>query len=318
VGARRATFFVDVARWAPEGCNRVEVDLYVPEEMAENPALWCCMPGGGVTRSYFDLDVPEEVGQYSMARFVADRGSLVLLIDPPGVGGSDVPTDPYLLTPQRVADVLQAVVGEVRRQLASGCIDGVGTINCPTTLGLGHSAGALLIVCQQARYRTYDALALLGFSDTGLPEVLNEEETALIGQPINVTDALPALVSARFGDALPATPSVNLDSQLADARPDEVKAAADRVGARLLALVGLMAIIPGSMKPELDQIDVPVFAAVGEHDIAGDIGLLVGQLPACHDLTLMTLPAVGHNHNLSESRISLWNRLLRWVASIAP
>jgi pimeloyl-ACP methyl ester carboxylesterase len=103
-----------------------------------------------------------------------------------------------------------------------------------------------------------------------------------------------------------------------DGARSSLREADRRAGTQLLALVGLMAIIPGSMKPELDEIDVPVLAAVGEYDIAGDVGVLAGQLPQCHDLALVTLPGVGHNHNLSTSRLILWDRMIRWLASVLP
>ena len=63
----------------------------------------------------------------------------------------------------------------------------------------------------------------------------------------------------------------------------------------LLALVGMTALVPGSIRPELDQIDVPTLVALGEDDIAGDIAALPGQLPACHDLTLFARvqPLIG-------------------------
>jgi pimeloyl-ACP methyl ester carboxylesterase len=314
----KVTLSVDVADRAPSGCNFVEVDLYLPAELESSAVLWCCVPGGGVTRAYFDLDVPPEVGEYSMARVLARCGSPVLLIDPPGTGGSDVPDDGYLLTPQRVSEVLHAVVTEVKDQLSLGGVEGAPAIECQMTLGVGHSAGGLLVACQQAHHQTFDALVLLGFSDTGLVEVLNQGESAFIGHPDGLIEALPELARSRFGGPLPARPYSDLDNPLSTGPMDPVREADARAATRLLALVGLMAIIPGSMKPELDKIAVPTFAAIGEHDIAGDIGLLVSQLPACHDLTLVTLPGVGHNHNLSDSRFSLWNRMDRWVGSLDP
>jgi pimeloyl-ACP methyl ester carboxylesterase len=99
---------------------------------------------------------------------------------------------------------------------------------------------------------------------------------------------------------------------------NEAKAAASRASSRLLALVGLTSLVPGSIQPELNLIDVPTFIAVGEHDIAGAASALPGQLPACQDVTLLTLAGVGHNHNVTESRLELWDRLERWVRSLLP
>jgi pimeloyl-ACP methyl ester carboxylesterase len=315
-GSRKITLSVDVTGTAPEGCDRVEADLFVPETPGAAPVLWCCVPGGAVTRSYFDLEVPPGIGEYSMARFIADRGMPVLIIDPPGVGGSDVPTDGYTLTPQRVAQVLEVVVEDVKGRLAGGLGDGTTAVVPRLTVGLGHSAGGLLVSCQQAHHRSFDVLALLGFTDTGMIQVLTDEEKAFVGRPEGLLVALPELVKARFADPLPKRPYVDLDDPLTTSPRGPVQEAEAKAATNLLALVGLMAIIPGSMQPEMDQIDVPTFAAVGDRDIAGDIGLLVGQLPKCDDLTLMTLPGVGHNHNMSASRLALWSRLVHWADSV--
>jgi pimeloyl-ACP methyl ester carboxylesterase len=316
---QKITCTVDVSGVGISGCDAVQLDLFVPFEPGDAPLLWCCVPGGGMSRAYFDLDVPGEFGEFSMARAAAGRGVIVMTIDPPGVGGSDVPDDGYELTPRAVAAVLDAATTEMTDRLASGSIPGVGPISPGPTIGVGHSAGGLLVSCQQAHHRSYDALAILGFSDTGLEQVLNDSERAMIGRPHDLLPALPDLVRQRFGEPLPPRPGVDLDPKSSDGLTDAdlaVQAADERAAARLLGLVGLMAIVPFSMKHELDQIDVPVFAAMGEYDIAGDIGLLVGQLPACTDLTLFRLPGVGHNHNESDSRFHLWKRMVRWSGAL--
>ena len=37
------------------------LDLYVPERLAERPVLFWCVPGGGVTRDYYDLRDPAAI-----------------------------------------------------------------------------------------------------------------------------------------------------------------------------------------------------------------------------------------------------------------
>jgi pimeloyl-ACP methyl ester carboxylesterase len=234
-GARKIVVDVDVTDCHLEGCRRIATDLFVPKMPLGEPVLWCCLPGGGASRAYFDLDVPRGAGEYSMARFAAERGIVVLTIDPPGVGESDAPRDGYELTPSRVADVVEFVVRDVTARLEAGEVEEAPRLPMRTTMGLGHSAGALLIVAQQARFATYSAL------------------------------------------------------------------------------VGMMALIPGSMKPELERIKVPTLVAMGDRDIAGSVAALPVQLPECRDLTLLTLPNTGHNHNRYDSRFRLWTRLLGWT-----
>jgi pimeloyl-ACP methyl ester carboxylesterase len=318
VGLRKIPLMVDLGGRGPSGCRQIATDLFVPNEANSSPVLWCCVPGGGISRVYFDLAVPGSSDTYSMAQFVAQRGHLVLTIDPPGVGESDSPDDGYELTPQSVADVLNLVVADVLAMIGSGEVDGMPSREFRDVIGVGHSAGGLLVACEQARHRTFDALALLGFSGSGLPAVLTEEEAKFIDRPVELTAALPELVRARFGKALPEGTSADSDMLLVGTESTEAKAAAKRASSRLLGLVGLTSLIPGSIQPELNLIDVPTFVGVGEHDIAGPASALPAQLPGCRDLTLLTLAGVGHNHNVTESRLELWDRLERWVRSLAP
>jgi pimeloyl-ACP methyl ester carboxylesterase len=318
VGANKVPVTVDLERRALAGCRYMATDLFVPDQESPASLVWCCVPGGGISRAYFDLEVPGSDDVYSMARFAAERGHYVLTIDPPGVGESDSPTDGYELTPWVVADVLDLVVTEVLDMMAAGKVEGVSPGVHREALGVGHSAGGFLIACQQARHRRFRALALLGFSNSGLPAVLTEEEAAFVGRPEELAAALPDLVRARFGTPLPQGTSADSDMLLVGAHSNQAKAAAARAGSRLLGLVGLATLVPGSIKPELEQIDVPTFVALGEHDIAGPAAALPGQLPACRDLTLLTLAGIGHNHNVTDSRLELWDRLERWVLSLAP
>ncbi|HEX4218249.1 MAG TPA: alpha/beta hydrolase [Acidimicrobiales bacterium] len=309
---------VDLAGRGPSGCSRIAADVFVPDEAPASPVLWCCVPGGGISRAYFDLAIPDSNDLYSMARFAARRGHYVLTIDPPGVGESDSPDDGYELTPRAVAAVLDVVVRDVLAMLGAGDVDGVPPGAFREVVGVGHSAGGLLVACQQARHRTFGAVALLGFSGSGLPAVLTEEEATFVDRPDELAAALPDLVRARFGTALPQGTAADSDMLLVGTTSNEAKAAAGRASSRLLGLVGLTSLIPGSIQPELNRIDVPTFVAVGEHDIAGPASALPGQLPGCRDLTLLTLAGVGHNHNVTESRLELWDRLERWVRSLRP
>jgi hypothetical protein len=80
----------------------------------------------------------------------------------------------------------------------------------------------------------------------------------------------------------------------------------------------MTAIVPGSVQPQLDQLRVPIFVGLGEHDLAGKLDVLPAQLPACGDLTLFLLEGAGHNHNVAANRRTLWTRVMRWADSVAP
>ncbi len=282
------------------------------------PLLWVCVPGGGINRRYFDLEVAGQHSAFSMARHLASRGDLVVTVDPPGVGGSDVPDDGYALTPRVVADVLAGAIHTLRADLGT---DGIAAAGLPTvvpraTVGLGHSAGALLVAFQQAHHKSYDVIALLGFSASGLPGVLNEEELRYAGCPERFSEDLKTLTRARFGDPLPEWSSSSAGELERNSVATEVDVALAAASSRLLALVGMTAIVPGSVQPELDQLRGPLFAALGDHDLGGTLDVLPGQLPACGDLTLFLLEGAGHNHNVAVNRRILWERVGRWATSV--
>ncbi len=163
-----------------------------------------------MTRTYFDL--PEEVpGGWSMARHLVESyGVAVAAIDHLGVGDSPPPEDPYTLTPRVVAAVNHHVTEQVVALLGGGAVDDEPPFSPTTLVGLGHSMGAMLVVHQQARHRTFAGVALLGFGAAGLPEHLDEDEAAYAGRPDELELALPALVASRFGR--PARPG--FDEQL--------------------------------------------------------------------------------------------------------
>ena len=318
MAVRRWEISVDVSSVALAGCDRIGADVFVPETINPMPLLWVCIPGGGINRQYFDLDVAGQHGTFSMARHLASRGDLVVTVDPPGVGGSDTPEDGYALTPWVVADLLAAAIDRLRGDLAS---DGIAAARLSTvvpraTIGLGHSAGALLVAFQQAHHHSYDVLALLGFSASGLPDVLNEEELRYAGRPGRFSEDVKNLTRARFGDPLPEWSNSSPGELGNDSVATEVDVALAAASSRLLAVVGMTAIVPGSVQPELDQLRTPIFAALGDHDLGGTLDVLPAQLPACGDLTLFLLEGAGHNHNVAVNRRILWDRVARWATSV--
>jgi pimeloyl-ACP methyl ester carboxylesterase len=314
----RSTVGIDVRAVAPAGCNRIAADVFVPPDLGARSLLWVCVPGGGINRQYFDLEVLGQDDTFSMARYLAAGGDLVVTVDPPGVGGSDAPDNGYTLTPHVVADVLAAAIDIFVNDLRRGGIAAaeVDSVTPAATVGLGHSAGALLVAIQQARHHSYDALALLGFTASGLPGVLSEEELRYAGRPEEFTRDVASLTKARFADALPQWSNSSAGELETNAITTQVDQALAAASSRLLALVGMTAIVPGSVQPELDELRDPIFVGLGEHDLAGKLDVLPGQLPACRDLTLFLVEGAAHNHNVAVNRRTLWKRLARWAASV--
>jgi pimeloyl-ACP methyl ester carboxylesterase len=254
-----------------------------------------------MSRGYFDLQTSPALGNFSMVRHLVDRGFVVVTLDSPGVGESDVPHDAYTLTPDVVADVNARAFDEVLQRWPDA-----------VRIGVGHSAGALLTVVQQARHRTYDALGLFGFGRGG------HEQFALTQEERDQAGGIVELTRQRFGDPLPGGGSTSTSPFLLGGMevPPEALDALGAVKTRLLGVVGLTSMIPGSVDAEMAAVDVPVFLGIGEHDIAGDPHVIPSCFTGTNDFTLFVLPGSGHNHNVAPNRELLWERFVVWARSI--
>jgi pimeloyl-ACP methyl ester carboxylesterase len=276
----------------------------------ETPIVVVCLPGGGMSRRYFDLDLPG----YSMAEHLARRGVVVAALDHPAVGGSDRPDDGWTLTPAAVADLDAAACRLLLDALRNGAFDpALAPLTGLVAVGVGHSMGGLLAAHVQARHRAFDALALLGADGGGLVPVLVPEELELAGRPDEARGRLAALVAARFGSPLGPGATSTSAFLVAVPVPDEALVAIGRAASTQLNLCGLASMLPGFSAPELGAIDVPVFVGVGDRDITGPINEVAAQLPRCGDLTLFTCPSSGHNHVIAPTRAVLWDRLGAWL-----
>ncbi len=316
--SRTETITCDVSAVGVAGVSQLAADVFVPEAGFTPPnTVMVCVPGGGISRRYFDLSVPTHPDSYSMARHLATRGTVVVTVDPPAVGDSDTPDDPYELTPAVTASILASAAASILARLRQGTLSsGLGPISYRRAVGVGHSAGGLLTVVQQHRHRSYQAIAVLGFGGAGLPEFLTPDELSYAGKPARLRQNLAELTRTRFATALPVLGNVDSDLLVSSAPPAEVRAALAEAGAPLLGLIGMSSIIPGSVSDSTSAIDVPVFIGVGEHDIAAAPQAIAAEFTSSPDLTLFRLEGSGHNHNVSDHRHRLWDRLVAWADSL--
>src|SRR5688572_28383095 len=113
---------VPVGAGAPSGVStlaaRVIADV---DRRAGGPVpVLICFPGGGMSGRYF------EITGFDMAAHLAAEGIVVVTIDHPAIGDSDVPDDPWLLTPEMVGDADAAAAAWVLEQVRAGSlVDGL-------------------------------------------------------------------------------------------------------------------------------------------------------------------------------------------------
>lgn len=282
----------------------------VVEPDEANGTVVFCLPGGGMSRHYFDLDGEDSNGTLSMATHLAASGFTAISIDHPGVRDSPARRDGWELTPNYVADQDAAAVTELRHRYTGPAI------------GVGYSTGAMLTVIAQARHRCYDALGLLGWSYSqrfGLPEMdagLSDAERAVLGDSDAIDEQLVRLTKQRFDNPRPPGSSAVWELLIGGMQiTEQARNAISASTAELLAVCGLAAILRAT-GPHVAAIDVPVFLGFGEHDITGNARATAEEFRGSPDITLFELAAAGHNHNVAPNRCQLWNRFARWASTL--
>lgn len=292
----------------PRGTGVISLvaDLHVPAGPPRS-LLWC-VPGGGANRGYFDL-ASGETG-HSFARRMVAAGHAVIAVDNPGIGDSSVPPEPELFSPRDAGDSHHQALLALRRlkpELAP-----------LPTIAIGHSMGGMIVTLQQARNRSFAAMALLGSSASGLEWALTDEERTFIGDPDGLAAALPRLAAARYeGPFVRFRPADREKAaQIFRGGDPAVAAALRATGGRMFAAGSILSMVPGSFAAEAGAIDVPMFLAFGDRDIGIPPHQTPAAYPATPDITIFLLPDTGHNHFGFSSIARLCTRLDSWISAI--
>jgi pimeloyl-ACP methyl ester carboxylesterase len=312
-GVRRSDVRIDVP-----GGHAVATRIVLPDPLpADGPvAVLCCVPGGGTTGAYFDLVVPGNDGagddSYSFAAFAARRGFAVVTVDNLGTGGSGRP-DVMRLLPATVAEANSVAFAAAVAGLRAGG-------HPPVTIGVGHSMGGMLTILAQAADRAHAAIAPLGFTTSGLPEILAPRERLLVGAPGRFTDELADVAAERAArprvEVLREAPDFRFPFHLDDSPAPALRALA-AVTTNLLPAPGLLSMLPGNVAEAAARIRVPVFLGVGDHEHWHEAAELAAQYPASPDVTVYVLRRAAHNHTVAPTRLELYRRLTHWAEGVA-
>lgn len=302
------------------GEHIVAADIFLPppERCGSPAAVLCCLPGGALSKAYYDLAVDGDP-TFSCGNYLASRGLFVIALDHLGVGDSSRPRDGFALTPDLVACANAHAFAVLLDELRDGAIhEAMPALPHIIRIGVGHSMGGLLTAVQQANHRSYEGLALLGFSN-GVPGFLSEEEARFNGDPVGMRANIESLARQRFDQPYPVlTPNPVADMvYFGDCKDGRAIGALKAAGTNLIALPALTAMIAGSVGPELKAIDVPAFLGIGDQDICGPPHNVPAEFPSSYDVTLFIIPAAGHCHHIFPARIALWERLAAWVRVLA-
>lgn len=309
-------------RVALPGAPQVAVSLWLPDEPATARRIWCCLPGGNMTRGYYDLRPPgaSDDQSYSFAAKMTAQGDLVMALDYLGLGGSTQPDDGYQLTPWLLTEANAQVISTLLAQLRDGKMAQLPPLPALQAIGVGHSMGAMMSVLLQAQAQPYDAVALLGFSTRGLPQYLNPEIRELARDVATVRSRLVELCKTMFPVPYPVIKSSGNGAELYGSGKAEAAgvAALKAATAHVLAPPAFLSMLPGNVSPEAAQLDCPLFLGLGQKDMAGPTHAIPSAFPASPDVTLQVLPETGHSHFLFPTRTALFERMRQWADCVLP
>ncbi|HEV3358661.1 MAG TPA: alpha/beta fold hydrolase [Pseudonocardiaceae bacterium] len=281
-------------------------DVFTPSA-EERPIVLCCLPGGGMSRRYWDLMPPNDES-YSFALRMVRCGVTVIALDHVGTGESTFPPGRAPLLGQAIA-ANDAAFRLLCDELAETGIGG-GPIPNPRRIGVGHSMGAVLSVRQQAAYETYDALALLGFSLAGLPAAVPAEILDATGDGPPDDELLAELTLRMFGTPYP---TVRIAVDQTRHPGDAARQTLAEAGTLLLGAGGLLSLLPGNVAQDAARLRVPVLLLNGANDTL--IGTEPGRFGTA-GFDARVLPDAGHNHNIAPTRELFWAELLRWAGAL--
>jgi hypothetical protein len=318
----RGELRIDVSAALPAGvAAEIAVTVWADPVAAGPRTLVVAFPGGGYTRTYYDLDRPELDGP-GQACYHVEGGWIVVACDPLG-GGDGTPLAAPLTGVEASAHAADLVVAAVRERLAAGsAVEGVGPIDVARVIGMGHSLGGMQVIHQQARHRSFDAIAVLGFSaiHTTIP-TSDDGQLAPHDAAASVADAWSGALSddvahlryAYHWEDVPASlvaadMAAGFPIRTADPLPPWICSTFPPFAAACMS--------PGVVAEEAAAIEVPVFIAAGERDVLHDVRAEPAAYTAAGDLTVFEIPRCAHMHNFSPRRQLLWQRLQRWGDSL--
>jgi alpha-beta hydrolase superfamily lysophospholipase len=314
---RRIHVRVDVSR--ATGLEGVEIAATAHLPSSAPRAVVFAFPGRGYSRAYYDLDL---AGGYSQAAHHVARGLALIACDHLGVGESSMP-DLNRLTMEQLAAANHATVESILQRLRAGTLaKDVDPIQPGHVSGMGQSMGGCLLTVQQARHRTFDAVAILGWSghQTVLPVPAGAAPLPLPGvkrgaDPSTYPPRTYTAADLRYAyhwEDVPDSIAMH-DTEWAVGHGSGVmpvwrSATGPEVSRTMLS--------PGVVAEEAAAIAAPVFLGIAERDVCPDPHAEPSAYRSARDITLFIQPRAAHMHNFAGTRQMLWDRVTTWIEAV--
>lgn len=298
-----------------------------PKMLGERPVAIFALPGGGLSRYYYDIHIPGYQG-YSEAEHHTSRGVILVAIDHLGVGDSTT-TGQDTMRIEDIAAADDAAVREISQRLVKGTL----APNYPALpnvfrVGIGHSMGGGVTIIMQGRHHTYDAISPLGYSaiHTVLPQPTEAQRIqGMMGAGRLAgrwTDpkmlSLSASSSATADYVYPFFwEDVPKEIITADQEGFRTHTPSARWSSKTLPNCVIAMLSPGYVAEEAAHIDVPVLVGVGERDVVPNPLAEPAAYQSTRDVSVFIAPHLAHNHNLGSSRQLMWDRVIDWARMLS-
>ncbi|TAM65181.1 alpha/beta fold hydrolase [Mycobacterium sp.] len=328
-GPVRAELVVEVSDSCEvPGALSVAATVFLPpaEALADGATVLYALPGGGYSRGYYDMHFPGHA-DYSQAEHHTARGLVLVAIDHLGVGQST----PQVCDKVRVEDIAaanHAAVQAISNALEEGNVaPGYPPVRIARRVGVGQSMGGAVTLIMAAAHRTYDAIAILGFSGihTVLPfpdEIESSDVAARAGVHSRQEDVaeqsvaetaklIPGFLYPFFWSDVPAD---IVQADIGGRYPFREKAPA--FGSATVPSCAVAMLSAGYVAAEAAAVQCPVFIGLGERDTAAKPLMEPSAYEKSTDITLFICEQMAHMHNFASSRRKLWDRLTGWCQAL--
>ena len=281
------------------GTWEVAATAHLPasDVLPSRPTVLVAVPGSGYGRRYYDIAEPG----YSQAEHHTALGTIVVAVDPLGVGDSDVPPLETTTMATVAATTHEVVTTIVSRLRAGALAPGYPAVSPSAVVGLGQSMGGFIVIGTQAAHRTFDAIAALGSALSGTRLATAPDAAPVDVPPGTPPDEAAALILAHvdwrynfhWEDELPAL----VEADVAAGLP--IRHTAPPWGS--LTSPGLVntLITAEAIAPAAAAIDVPVLLGSGERDVVGPAAEELAALTSATDISWVVFPRMAHMHNFA-------------------
>jgi len=312
-----------------------------PDRLGERPLVCFAKPGGSYSRGYYTCALPGPA-EGAQAAWHAGRGWIFAALDTLGCGDSSK-HDPEALDFATVSAAAAAAEQEILLRLANGVLlADYPPVHQPVVIGIGQSLGGSLVIHQQAHHRSYDGIAVLGFSAVhnhpatppgGAPIVVawyardhpRDGDHLRPPEPLNAPALKQALAEGprqdawaalawgfHFDDVAPDVVEQDLLHYEAVAHPGEAPGhfhPEPWMSATTPFHVARLTLTPGAVASEAAAITVPVLSAMGVRDLVVDPPGEPRAFRSARSFDLFICPRLGHMHNFGGTRALFWQRI---------